>query len=104
MNEPTNRELKIMLDNSIQKGDERHGEVMKVLTSIDDSLEKLEPRTSSLEFWRTAVVTAFGFLVGFLVFAVPYLIHFIQEEIKITVNQSLVSALAEYDIKVINPK
>lgn len=60
MTEPTNRELKIMLDNHVNRSEERHEETLKVLTTIQHDGEitkeqalKTNGRVLLLEKWAT---------------------------------------------------
>ena len=103
MDEPTNGELKIMLDNLASA----ISEVKKVGMDTLQQAQKTNGRVSKLEWWRTAMVTLITGIIGAMVFVAPYAIGIIKDEITFAVNNanssSFANLLTNYNVKVTNP-
>ena len=97
MREPTNGELKIMLDDLKSSINDIKASVAQTLVQT----QKTNGRVNKLEWWRTAIVSIFGAICVFIGFIFPYGIALgksaIQQTINSTLNQSLNNALNTYD-------
>lgn len=115
MNEPTNRELKIMLDNLIQRQDERHSEVLNKLVEINSTVkmtaeaqQTTDSRLGKLEYWRTALIALVTGIISFMAFTIPFFTRYLRLEINETVdssvNRSVSYVLDRYNITVQFPE
>lgn len=101
MREPTNGELKIMIDNSIQRSDERHSEVIGVLGDIKRNIIETKKdllvtkeEIKDLQWWKKVFM---GILLAFWIL-LPFIWKFASDE----VNKNLQKTLSAYNITVDN--
>lgn len=99
MKEPTNRELNIMIENSIQRSDERHVEVLGVLKEIKDDIFltkkdflSTQDDVKDLKWWKQVFIWLLMALWIILPFAWKLAI---DEQ-----NKNLENILARYNILV----
>jgi len=120
MDNPTNGELKIMLDNQKEKGDYRHEELMRLLREVRDDgkvnkdqiqktadavmlhdqiLKSYPEQMKSLTdvvFWKKYVLIAMGMLWTALLIGVPLLIRYFNRQI----HNTVVDTFSQFDIVV----
>ena len=88
--EPTNRELKIMLDDLARHEEEKHGEVSSTLQEIKSDIKDIKIQTTKTNGrvnrhdW---IMNAFIFILGIagsaIVFLAPYVLTIIKTEIQL---------------------
>lgn len=97
MNEPTNRELKIMLDNQEKTMLEKHEDIMCTLKTIEEKVtENVKQATATngkvaqLQWWKNGFVWAMGALWTLIIVGVPLgygiLRYIVLNEIRVTVD------------------
>jgi hypothetical protein len=103
MEQPTNRELKIMVDNLTQRFEEKHNDVMVKLEEIStiqkESLKEAKStngKVAGLIWWKNSFVWALGALWALILIAFPVLRQIVRQEIKSTVDISISNALKDY--------
>lgn len=113
MNEPTNRELQIIIDNQKTTFMEKHEDVMRILREVRDDVKTINAQaqktTSQVDlhtmlladypkqiekltdvvFWKKYVLIAMSILWSVLLIGVPFLIRYINNQIHTTVVDSL---------------
>lgn len=104
---PSNETLLNMIQNSDKDRESRHKENSEVLKEISSDVKeimeqtiKTNGRVSKLEWWRASLVWALGFLITLVGIAFPLLRLVVKHEIERSVNDSVISALSQFDIKV----
>lgn len=103
--EPTNRELKIMLDGVKEKFAEKHEDTMTILKEIRADVkttitkqEYTNGKVAKLIWWRNSFIWALGALWTLILIAFPLLRHVVQLEIEDSVNKSVSASLSQFNI------
>lgn len=104
--EPTNSELKIMLDNLIDKSDQRHldykethNTMIKTLKEILEQAQKTNGRVNRLEWWKMAFVGALGAVWTLILIVLPLLYKSFYKNLDYKIQTAVVQAV---DNKIIN--
>lgn len=97
--EPTNRELKIVLDSLKDHINEKIGDVQGDLSEINDRVKTTNGRVKTLELWKSFLLGAWAVTTAFVIPLIIYV--WIQNvSVKDAVAASVQDALAQYEIKV----
>lgn len=103
MKEPTNGELKIMLDNLEEKSAEKHKDLMASMQDMKGDVRETllqaratNGRVNRHELYFKILWWSLGALASFTVFSFPYLRQVVEIQTKETVN----TAISEHDAKI----
>lgn len=111
--EPTNRELKLMLDNQEKKFDEKHDDLIRLAREIRDDVKETKAQAqktngrvnlheqilsnhpeqmknlTDVVFWKKYMLIALGAIWSVILIGFPLLVKYFNSQIKRTVVDSL---------------
>lgn len=102
LDEPTNRELKIMLDNEKQRNDDKHKEILDILAKVSATInetlvqaQKTNGRVNKHEWYFKAIWWALGAAWVVLLIGIPLLYQLLTYSIQIKIDNGIKTALSQ---------